>query len=222
MFAYLITSKEYYGKISNDDLSCFRQRLIYANDKISRLNINHSAYIKLQFACLRYENSSNAKSILSNEEWNLFHIFLSTCKMLNIVATINLSHSKLDILRLMQDKGIFVGIHLKDIDMPLIKKALTLFPKKEKINDNFTPIFYSAHSIDNAKIAIELGADFVTLSPIFYEKNGNKALGVEIFNKLDSKLKSKIIALGGVTTDKRIMSLQQQEVAGFASISYFL
>ncbi|WP_052089931.1 thiamine phosphate synthase [Helicobacter muridarum] len=222
MFAYLITSKDYYGDLSDSNLSYFKQKIIYANNKIAKLNIGFATSIKLKFACLRYNNSYNAKQILSSKEWNLIRTFLSICETLNIVATINLSHAKLDILHIMQDNGMSAGIHLKDADMPLIEKVLPLLTKSNKTNENLTPLIYSAHSIDNVKMSIKLGADFATISPIFYEKNGNKALGIKIFGELDSRLKSRIIALGGITTDKKVLLIQQCKIAGFASIGYFL
>ena len=222
MFAYLITSRECYGNLDNIDLLHFRQKLHYAHNKMAQFN-KQPLPIKLKFASLRYHNVICDQQPLSRKEWNLIEIFLSMCSALDITPILNFSSNKLTILQTLYEQEKFAGIHLKESDMPLLETGILfkILPL-ETIKACSTPIIYSAHNLANAEKAIDLGSNFVTLSPIFYEKNGNKALGTTTLQKINTKLKQHIIALGGITTDTRISEIQQCGIAGFASISYFL
>lgn len=62
----------------------------------------------------------------------------------------------------------------------------------------------SAHSLDEARIAADAGADYVTLSPVFLSasKPGyGPALGLDGLSRIAAKLAIPIVALGGVGED---------------------
>lgn len=203
MLAYLITSPK----------DCLHPHGL--KDKLARaVHKSRAIDVRLAFACLRYDNS-HARGLLSPHEALLIESFRRACEDLGLFALLNLTRLKLEILEMLCSEGALLGIHYKESDMDLLKAGRPGFlsPKAH--------VIYSAHSIDNAKRALDLGASYVVLSPIFYEKNGNKALGLHTLESLDSKLKPGILALGGVTTNERINSLRSSGIAGFASISYF-
>ena len=81
-------------------------------------------------------------------------------------------------------------------------------------------IGYSAHNVDEVIYALELGADYCTLSPICATPNKGKALGLEVFEHIPYALRSRVIALGGMTKDL-IPYLQNLGVGGFAGIRCF-
>ncbi|MFQ5894929.1 MAG: thiamine phosphate synthase [Nitrospinota bacterium] len=61
-------------------------------------------------------------------------------------------------------------------------------------------IGYSAHGTEEARAAVEAGADFVTFSPIFATKPGyGPAVGVEALRTVCARLKAPTFALGGIT-----------------------
>lgn len=205
MFAYLIASKQCYGNFSKKNLDFFTQKVHNSIAKLDYFNNQFSVNIKLKYIALRYDNTQ----ILSDKEIFFIESCFKLCSKLNISLLINLSFKPIYNLEILHKYGILVGIHIKDSNILSIKN----------INIS-SSIFYSAHSIKNANLAIEYGANFITLSPIFYDKY-NKALGVNFLHNLDSNLKKKVIALGGINTDSRILEIQKCDIAGFASISYF-
>ncbi len=79
----------------------------------------------------------------------------------------------------------------------------------------------SAHNLQEALRAQELGADGVTLSPLFPSPGKGKALGVERFAQMVESLEIPVIALGGITDEQRIDRAMNVGAAGFASIRYF-
>lgn len=91
-----------------------------------------------------------------------------------------------------------------------------------KQSHTMQPIFfYSSHNLVDLEKACNYNIDYVTISPIFYDK-GNKALGVHFLHTMPQHLKKRAFALGGVNHDKRIMQIKKSGVAGFASIGYFI
>ena len=82
-------------------------------------------------------------------------------------------------------------------------------------------IGYSAHSIEEAKSALALGATYCTLSPIYPSQNKGKPLGIESLRNLPKSLRSHIVALGGINKS-HIKELESLGLFGFAGISYFL
>ena len=99
----------------------------------------------------------------------------------------------------------FDGIHLTSSKLNLIKDF------ENKL------IIASTHSIEEVKIAQK--ADFITFSPIFDSK-GRKGLGTKILEEV-FKYHKRIIALGGIISQKEIKEIKNSKALGFASIRYF-
>lgn len=95
------------------------------------------------------------------------------------------------------------------------------FTKINKQNIDYPPIFFSAHNMNDIERALLLGVDYVTISPIFYDKF-NKALGKEFIANIPNQLKPHIFALGGIDSDEKIELLKEYDIVGFAAIKYFL
>ncbi|WP_457561212.1 thiamine phosphate synthase [Caminibacter sp.] len=100
---------------------------------------------------------------------------------------------------------LFVGIHLPSSKLDKISEF------KNKI------VIASTHSIDEIKSAKE--ADFITFSPVFNSK-GRKGVGIEKLNEI-CKFHPKVIALGGIVSDKEVEEVKKSRAVGFASIRYF-
>ena len=75
----------------------------------------------------------------------------------------------------------------------------------------------STHSIDEAKKA--LISDYITFSPIFHSK-GREGVGIEVLNKI-CEIHPKVIALGGITSNKEVNIIKNSKAIGFGSIRYF-
>lgn len=209
MFAYLITSKDFYGDLSTNNLESFKVKMQFAKQKIQIFNNKYKKNISLKYACLRYENAARKK--ISNNEISFIESFCEICENLNISPVYNVRFNILEIMELLIQKNINIGIHLKDSNIEMLNAEILANKLK----------FYSAHSIDSIITAINYNADFVTLSPIYYDKY-NKALGLSYLQNLDSKIKEKTIALGGINTDSKILEIESTNIIAFASISYFL
>ena len=108
----------------------------------------------------------------------------------------------------------FDGLHLKSHFLDFIAPLKSHFAD-EKI------IGYSAHSIEEAKSALALGATYCTISPIYPSQNKGKPLGIESLRNLPKSLRSRIVALGGINKS-HIKELESLGLFGFAGISYFL
>ncbi len=79
----------------------------------------------------------------------------------------------------------------------------------------------STHTLDEALRAQSLGADAVTLSPLFLSPGKGPALGIERFRGIVGKLEIPVIALGGIVDEESIAEALAAGAAGFASIRYF-
>ncbi|MWV61122.1 hypothetical protein DCO58_11305 [Helicobacter saguini] len=198
MFAYLITKDNFFSQ----------KVLKNATLKIQQFNAKYNQNIILKYACLRY---INGKDSIKNDIDSI-ESFCNICTEFNITPLFNLSENILEISQLLSQKTINVGIHLKDSMLDIIDNQNIV---------NLKPKFYSAHSLDSITLALSKNIDYVTISPIYYDKY-NKALGVNYLANLDSNLKSKLIALGGINTESKIIEIKKLNLAGFASISYFL
>ncbi len=82
-------------------------------------------------------------------------------------------------------------------------------------------LFFSSHNLIDFKRALEFGVNYVTISPIFYDKI-NKALGMNFLVDMPQELKQYAFALGGIDSNEKIKFLLENNIAGFASIRYFL
>ncbi|TQV61852.1 MAG: thiamine phosphate synthase [Sulfurovum sp.] len=104
------------------------------------------------------------------------------------------------------------GVHLNSTQFHLIKES-----KKQNL---FTII--STHSLDEALIAQELGADMVSFSPIFPTPHKGKPKGVDELNKVCNNANIGVIALGGIINLEHIEKIKASKAIGFASIRLFL
>lgn len=104
------------------------------------------------------------------------------------------------------------GVHLTSNQKELIKECASL------------PLIcgFSAHTLEDIEFAEVEGADFVTFSPIFNSPNKGKPLGLDILKSATDRFSIPIFALGGVDRESRIEALRACNVAGFASIRYFI
>ena len=79
----------------------------------------------------------------------------------------------------------------------------------------------STHNREEAFRVQELGADAITLSPLFPSPGKGRALGPERFAEIARELDIPVIALGGITDDERVSLAMDSGAAGFASIRYY-
>lgn len=79
----------------------------------------------------------------------------------------------------------------------------------------------STHTKQEACLARELGADFITYSPIFPTPDKGEPKGVEALQELVQSCDIKVFALGGIITIGQRNALEAAETYGFASIRYF-
>lgn len=79
-------------------------------------------------------------------------------------------------------------------------------------------IGYSAHSVDEARLALGMGANYVFLSPVFKSKDSlSEPLGHEAFNRAVGLIGPGVFALGGV--DFENAKLLSDKTTGIACIS---
>lgn len=104
------------------------------------------------------------------------------------------------------------GIHLRSDQFSLIPVA----------KENKLFVIVSTHSLQEAKLAQNLGADMITISPIFSSPNKGEPIGLNMLKEVCDNLKIPVIALGGIISKKEIDACLKQGAAGFASIRYFV
>lgn len=103
------------------------------------------------------------------------------------------------------------GVHLTSTqiqDIPLAKEK-GLF------------VIASTHRLEEALLAQKMGADMITLSPIFHSPNKGKPIGIKKLKEVILQIKIPVIALGGILTNEQIKECEDAGAAGFASIRYF-
>jgi thiamine-phosphate pyrophosphorylase len=103
------------------------------------------------------------------------------------------------------------GVHLTSTQFSNITKAkeLGLF------------VIVSTHSLSELNKAYNLGADAATYSPIFTTPNKGTPKGVVALKEAVKQFDIKIIALGGIVSQKEIEKVKNTKAWGFASIRYF-
>jgi thiamine-phosphate pyrophosphorylase len=141
-----------------------------------------------------------------NPNYELFaRSFLLTCKQKNISALLHQDY------RLAYAFGAF-GVHLNSTQFDAIEdaKKLGLF------------VVISTHSFKEVEDAKKFGADAVTFSPIFASPNKGTPKGLAPLKEIVDKIKIKIIALGGITTDEQIEAVASCGVFAYASIRKFI
>ncbi|WP_104732382.1 thiamine phosphate synthase [Helicobacter salomonis] len=149
-------------------------------------------------ACLRATHASDT----------LLACFVSTCQEFGVITYINLAHLQISIQKALEHG--FMGVHAKGSalgELKIIPPTLSSF--------------YSAHGVSEVQEALEEGAHFITLSPIFSTPNKPPPLGLDYFKTLSPALKSHVFALGGITSQNREL-LDNLNIRGFAGIQYFL
>ncbi|SFV69925.1 Thiamin-phosphate pyrophosphorylase [hydrothermal vent metagenome] len=103
------------------------------------------------------------------------------------------------------------GVHLTSLQFDEIKNA----------KDLALEVIISCHTKEEVDKAEELGADYVTYSPIFETPNKGEPKGVEDLKELVDSTSLKVFALGGIITKEQVLEVQESGAYGFASIRYF-
>ncbi|MDR2342861.1 MAG: thiamine phosphate synthase [Campylobacteraceae bacterium] len=152
---------------------------------------------KIDYACLRDKEVQNYKSLAKT--------FIITCNALDIKPILH------TFWREAVDFGSW-GVHFAANDFNNIPLA--------KVQNLF--VVASTHSLEEANEAVLLGADLITVSPVFYTPNKNKPLGLEKLKEITDKIPNKCIALGGILESSQIQMCKDAGAVGYASIRYFL
>jgi thiamine-phosphate pyrophosphorylase len=82
-------------------------------------------------------------------------------------------------------------------------------------------VVISTHTLEGAIRAEFLGADMITISPIFHSPNKGEPLGLLKLQDICSAVKIPVIALGGIISQEQIDECEKVGADGFASIRYF-
>ena len=101
---------------------------------------------------------------------------------------------------------LFDGVHIPSSRLEEISK----YKNKTTIASTHNPL-----EIQKAQ-----KADYITFSPIFKSKN-RCGLGAEVLNHI-CNLHPKVIALGGIISQKEVEEIKKTKACGFGSIRYFL
>ncbi|MBD3797993.1 MAG: thiamine phosphate synthase [Campylobacterales bacterium] len=104
------------------------------------------------------------------------------------------------------------GVHLTSTQSDMIADAKALGLE----------VILSTHTFEEVFRAEELGADYVTYSPIFASPNKGEPKGIEALRLLVQKTSVKVFALGGIISQEQIKEVQGAKAYGFASIRYFV
>ena len=107
------------------------------------------------------------------------------------------------------------NIHLKSYELHLAKSLKSCdSPKSARI------LSYSAHSLEDILSAHKAKIDYIFISPIFAVENKNPPLGIDFIKQIPRKIKPKIFALGGISSDN-INAFENLGIAGIAGIRAF-
>jgi len=104
----------------------------------------------------------------------------------------------------------FDGIHFPSRYILNLKELKKLYQNKIFIT--------STHSIQEVKNS--LISNYITFSPIFNSK-GREGVGIEKLNEICS-IHPKVIALGGIISEKEVKEIKNSKAIGFGSIRYFI
>ncbi|MDD5405894.1 MAG: thiamine phosphate synthase [Sulfurovaceae bacterium] len=114
-----------------------------------------------------------------------------------------------------------------DIDLANKLKADGVHLQSTQLRDIFYAkekglfVVASTHTIEEALLAQEMGADMITISPIFNSPDKGEPMGIDKLKEIILKINIPVIALGGIITDEQIKECICAGAAGFASIRYF-
>jgi thiamine-phosphate pyrophosphorylase len=143
--------------------------------------------------------------ISSNQE-ELIDIFMHTCKKNNIFKTF--INTNIDLAHKYKSHG--VHLTSEQFDKIKIAKELSL------------QVIISTHNEQEIQNAIDLGADYITYSPIFFTPNKGDAKGLENLKYIIKEYPQiPIIALGGIIDLEHLNKIKTINPFGFASIRYF-
>ncbi len=131
-------------------------------------------------------------------------VFLDICQKYNTFALIN-SHIDLAL------KYNFFGVHLTSSQFNQISYA----------HDSKLFVIVSTHSLEEAKLAEDRGANAITFSPIFYSPHKGKPKGLKALKNVVENIDIGCIALGGILSQDQIDSCKKVNADGFASIRFF-
>lgn len=172
--------------LDNFKLVCVTARKLCGDDFIKRLeNISKNCDLII----LR------EKDLTEEEYFSLAEKFLNVCS--NGMATLVLHCFWKKALELHHDK---IHLSLKD------------FRENPQIREKFSLVGVSVHSLEEAKEAEALGADYVTAGHIFETdcKKGLKGRGLEFLRQVSQGVSIPVYAIGGISTE----NMEQVREAG--------
>jgi thiamine-phosphate pyrophosphorylase len=105
------------------------------------------------------------------------------------------------------------GVQLGKTSIPVETSRLLLGPRKL--------IGYSAHSLEESRIAQQSGADFLLFGPVYFTLSKapyGAPQGLEALKKIAEKVALPVYAIGGIKTDS-IIDVRRTGVKGVALIS---
>ncbi|WP_158655704.1 thiamine phosphate synthase [Helicobacter cynogastricus] len=135
--------------------------------------------------------------------------FVELCKTFEISSYLNLSSFSVSLNQALEYG--FFGVHAKG---DALQELSSIPPTLSS--------FYSAHSTLEVQQALELGASFCTLSPIFSTPNKPPPLGLEYLDQLTLLEKDHVFGLGGIVEIEQVKLIASKGLRGFASVRYFL
>lgn len=115
----------------------------------------------------------------------------------------------------------FDGVHLKGAYQHLIPQICEYNQQRQRDSKHTLQIGFSAHSVEEVLLALQLGADYCTLSPIFATPNKGAPLGIQSLQSLPMEVRQKVVALGGIISKEQIEQIKHLGVLGFASIRFY-
>jgi len=116
-------------------------------------------------------------------------------------------------------RDILLAKKLKATGVHLTSKQFEEIPLALSLN---LDVIISTHSYKEVFLAQEMGATYVTYSPIFLTPNKGIPKGIEDLKYLLTQTEIKIFALGGIVNEEHLSAIAQTETFGFASIRYFI
>ena len=81
--------------------------------------------------------------------------------------------------------------------------------------------FASTHDDEQIRKSYDLGADFITFSPVFATPNKGDGVGLKALKRAVLLSSVPVFGLGGIISDEQIAQISSSGAIGFASIRYF-
>lgn len=106
----------------------------------------------------------------------------------------------------------FDGVHLNSDQYELFQEC----------QESALEVIASCHNLCDVERCASSGIEMVTLSPIFSSPNKEKAKGIGFLEEIIQKTDMKIIALGGIISQKEVAAIERTGAYGWASIRAFL